>query len=154
MRLLLATALASAGLLAAGCASTQEAPSEPALAGCYQFVWTDATSDLGLPWGFELLASELTGWGDVPGARDARTRVTATETSGQPFAFWREVGDSVSVGHPGGGGFALMLSSVEGGRALIGTARPVGDAVAFGEEFGPREAREVTARRVACPPAG
>lgn len=138
---------------AAGCATTQEA-ADPAgeVAGCYQFTRNDGARELGLPWGFELLDAPLQGWGNLPDAHAARTRVTEREVRDHPFAYWRWTeADSVQVGHPGGGGFSLTLGPE--GQDLVGSARAVGDIVLPGESSEPREARRVVARKVLCPPA-
>lgn len=144
---------AAVAAVVAGCASSGGARPSPdeAVLGCYQFQWTEEAAELGLPWGFELLARALEGWGNIPDGRVARTRVTEDVTRDHPFAYWRPVaGDSVHVGHPGGGGISLTLRPE--GPDLVGTARPVGDAVAPGEDLDPRPARPVVARRVVCPP--
>jgi hypothetical protein len=138
-------------VLGGACASSPEGGGTVGdLTGCYQFERTAEARELGLPWGFELLGGALSEWPNLPEGRRARTRVTAERTADHPFAFWRPVaGDSIQVGHPGGGGFALSL--VRDGRVLRGTARAVGDAVRFGESFQPRDPRPVVAWKVVCP---
>lgn len=150
-----ARAVALAALLGplAGCATAGGAQAAPAdaVVGCYQFQWTDDAAALGLPWGFELLAAPLEGWGNLPDGREARTRTTEHVVRDHPFAYWRPVAaDTIRVGHPGGGGFSLTLHP--DGPDLVGTARSVGDAVAPGQDPGPRAARPVVAWRVLCPP--
>lgn len=140
-----------AGILGGACASGPGGGETVAeLPGCYQFQRTAEARELGLPWGFDLLEGDLSGWPNLPDGRTARTRVTADSTADHPFAFWRPLaGDSIRVGHPGGGGFSLSL--VRDGLALRGTARPVGDAVRLGESFGLRDPRPVVAWKVVCP---
>lgn len=140
-------------VLTTACAANHEASEaeDEGLLGCYQFEWTETARELGLPWGFELLPGELEGW-NIPDAHPAMTWQTASRRIDHPFAYWREVADTVKVGHPGGGGFALTLR--EEGRTLRGMARPVGDAVRFGESFEPRQGGMVTAQRVVCPSEG
>lgn len=140
-------------LLVSGCAASNAAQgaSVEDVVGCYQFRWTPETSELGLPWGFELLAEPLEGWGNIPDGHVARTRTTERIARDHPFAYWRNAAaDTVQVGHPGGGGFFLALRP--DGRDLVGVARPVGDVLSPGEPPGPRPARPVTALRVLCPP--
>jgi len=120
------------------------------LAGCYQFRWDASTSEMRLPWGFDLVDEPLEGWGNVPNGRVARTRTVERETRDEPFAFWSRVGqDSVRVGHPGGGGISLSL--IRQGPDLVGTAMARGDAMTFGGEPPPPVIRPVVVRRVLCP---
>jgi hypothetical protein len=146
-------ASAALGLLvvvAAGCASPGDgAASASALVGCYQFERGTDARVLGLPWGVELRMDALEGWGNLPDAWVALTRVTAEETADHPLAYWALAdGDSVRVGHPGGGALDLVLAPV--GQDLIGQGRSVGDAVSPGQRLGPSEPRPVVARRVVC----
>lgn len=122
------------------------------VAGCYQFRWDEGARALGLPWGFELTDEPLEGWPNLEDARSALTRPTGDTTADHPFGFWRPVaGDSITLGHPGGGGFALTLAPE--GDDLVGSGRSTGDLVAPGET--PATARHaVTALRVVCPPVG
>lgn len=134
--------------LVTGCASSGGG-SDPELVGCYQFHWDEQARELGLPWGFELLPGELAGWSNVPDARIALTRTGEGGTRDHPFRYWSTgEGDTVRIGHPGGGGFALAL--VPEGRNLVGTARPVGDVVMPGQQEPDRSPRPVMAYRVVC----
>lgn len=147
-----AGALFAAALVGAACASAGARDGVDELVGCYQFEVSADSRALGLPWGFELSDEPLEGWSALPDAREAVTRLTATRVADHPFGFWEPVpegGDSIRVGHPGGGGFLLVLAPE--GQDLLGRGRAVGDAVAPGQAAGERPERAVVARRVLCP---
>lgn len=129
---------------------TEQAASS--LAGCYQFVRDAGAKALGLPWGFVLEDAPLgPGWplvADRPGVRRAATALSATEREDHPFGYWAPKGDSIEIGHPGGGGIVLTLGVV--GQDLVGRGVAAGDAVPMGSAPGPRAPANVTARRVLC----
>jgi hypothetical protein len=139
----------------AACASAREGgdavdEEARAVAGCYQFRWDEGARALGLPWGFELRTGPLEGWPNLEGARTAVTRPTSTSAADHPFGFWRPAqGDSIMLGHPGGGGFALTLAPA--GDDLVGWGRATGDAVAPGETTPGADLHAVKALRVVCP---
>lgn len=139
--------------VAAACASLRDAPGS-AVAGCYQFRWDAGARALGLPWGLVLLDEPLgEGWlvaRQFPAARRAETATSPTGREDHPFGYWRRTsGDSVEVGHPGGGaGFVLTLAPE--GRDLVGRGAAVGDALAPGQPPGPAAPRPVVAFRVVC----
>lgn len=143
----LAAILAATALMA--CASTPGGAAQE-LAGCWYFEQDATARDLNLPWGVRLTADSLTGWPGVherPGTRTAITLVRPGETAGFPFGYWRALpGDSVRIGYPGMGGFALDLVVSDG--ALTGQARPVGDA-----GLGERRPSPVRLARAGCPDA-
>ena len=138
---------AAMGACASG-ASSQ--PSE--LAGCYQFERNAGARTLGLPWGFVLEDGELgPGWPLVADRVGVQRALTATSPTGRadfPFGYWAPAGDSIEIGHPGGGGFVLTLAPQ--GQDLIGQGVAVGDAVPLGGAMGPRPPAAVIARRVLC----
>ena len=122
-------------------------------AGCYQFERNDGARALGLPWGVELLAEPLGPgwplWTDVSGVRSARTATGPVERDDHPFGYWRvTAGDSIEIGHPGGGGAVLTLGP--GGQDLVGRGNAAGDAVPLGGASGDRTPAPVVARRVLC----
>ena len=136
-------------ILMCGCQTPQRAVEQRPVTGCFQFEWNAAAKTLGLPWGFELLAGPLEGWGNLPEAQTALTRLTELRIADHPFAFWdRVAADSVRVGHPGGGAFSLTLG--ESGQDLVGWGRSTGDALPLGgvRPGGPQG--PVIARRVLC----
>jgi len=104
--------------------------------------------ELGMPWGFDLLADPLEG---VPGYEDAfrvETRITQTEITGLPFTYWRVMPDSViRIGYPSLG--PLSVDVREEGMALVGTAYDVGDALMPNQ----KRPRPFTAHRIRCPTA-
>ena len=103
-----------------------------------------------LPWGFELFATPLEGWPNVPDGRVARTRPSDRTTRDHPFAFWAtSAADSVRVGHPGGGGLSLRLTRQ--GRDLVGSATASGDAIALGGTPPSPRTVPILAYRVLCP---
>ena len=144
---------AAAIVLAPACASPGgSSPGRQASIGCYQFAADADAQALGLPWGFDLLGDSIEGWPNVPDGRVALTRLTESQSTDHPFAFWQMLdGDSILVGHPGGGGLSLRLGP--SGQDLAGWGRAVGDVVRLGEPFAPRAPRPVIARRVLCPEA-
>lgn len=133
--------------LALGCASTGDSVPSGELVGCYYFEQDAAAREMRLPWGFRLMDEPLAGWPRMAeqDAWAAETLVDEDTTRDSPFAHWQVLpGDSIRVGHPGGGGWSLTLAPTETG--LAGTARPVGDA-----GLGPRPLRDVTLLRARCP---
>ena len=143
--------LAFASLVAWGCASAP-AGSDPAV-GCYQFERDAGAAALALPWGVELENEPLgAGWplmADLAGVRRARTASGPVERDDHPFGYWRPAsGDSIEVGHPGGGGVTLMLAPR--GQDLIGSGTASGDALRLGAAPGARTPAPVVARRVLC----
>lgn len=120
--------------------------------GCYYFE-EELASGLRLPWGVRLQERELEGWPALasrPGVRGATTLRQSGETD-HPFGYWAETGTSVEIGYPGGGGLVLDLEweDTDGGSALSGTARAVGDAISPGES-GERPTHRVRLVRAAC----
>jgi hypothetical protein len=147
--------IASAALLVLaldGCASG--ASSEPNdLVGCYQFERNQGARAFALPWGVVLEQEPLgPGWpimADRPGVRRALTATSPTARAEHPYAYWAPAqGDSIEIGHPGGGGVVLTLAP--SGQDLIGQGVAVGDVVPLGGAMGPRAPVPVTARRVLC----
>lgn len=140
-------------LLLAGCAPSLAQQAEAfarSVAGCYQFEPELGNTRLGLPWGIELREELLEGWPGHEASRLARTWLTAERVADHPFGYWaRSVVDSIRVGHPGGGGFDLMLAW--SGEGLAGWGRAVGDVVLPEDPPGLRPQQPVRARRVACP---
>jgi hypothetical protein len=145
-------ALAAALTLALGACASGASSQPSALAGCYQLERNPGARTLGLPWGFVLEDTPLgPGWPLVAdrGARRALTATSATGRADNPFGYWAPAaGDSVEVGHPGGGGVGLRLGRA--GPDLTGRGVAVGDAVPIGGAMGPRAPAAVAARRVTC----
>ena len=137
----------------AGCAPSMARQAEAyakSVAGCYQFEPESAGAGLGLPWGIELREDPLEGWPGHEASRVARTWLTAETVADHPFGYWaRSTVDSVRIGHPGGGGFDLMMAPNEG--VLAGWGRAVGDVVLPQDPPGLPPWHPVSARRVACP---
>lgn len=134
------------------CASTPDAE-RSSRTGCYYFERDQAAVELRLPWGVRLLDGPLEGWPALaqrPGVHPATTLRPTGETD-HPFGYWAEAsGDTIEVGHPGGGGLVLTLvPDGAGGRNLRGTARPVGDAVPV--EGAHRPVRPVRLSLAQCP---
>jgi hypothetical protein len=146
--------LCCAGVAAGACVSTPEAQLGE-LAGCYYFERDAAAEDLRLPWGVHFLPESLQGWPaweEHPGVRSAVTLVNETEARAFPFGYWRPLGgDSLEVGHPGGGGLILRLA-VEPGR-LEGTVRPVGDVLRPPGDLPAHSPQPVALRLARCPGA-
>jgi hypothetical protein len=131
----------------------QAAQAAASLVGCYQFEHDAGAKALGLPWGVVLEDAALgPGWplvSDRPGVRRATTALSATDRADHPFGYWAPAqGDSIEIGHPGGG--ALVLTLTPSGQDLIGRGVAAGDAVRPGEAMGPRPSSPVVARRVLC----
>jgi hypothetical protein len=148
--LALAPALAS---IAAACPPAGTTTAAAAPAGCYQFERDAGARALGLPWGFVLEDEPLgAGWplvSDRPGVRRARTATSPTARADQPFGYWAPLtGDSIEIGHPGGGGVVLTLGRA--GQDLVGRGVAAGDALPPGAAAGPRTPVGVVARRVLC----
>ena len=140
----------AAVMLAAGCLSIAEGHG-PGYPGCYQFYRDEGARVLGLPWGLELFDEPLGGGWMVtmrfPNVMKALTATSAAEREDHPIGYWREVpGDSIELGHPGGGGGYTLLLTLNG-QDLVGRATAVGDAGIPGQ---PRPTRAVTAYRVLC----
>jgi hypothetical protein len=140
----------AAATLAAACLSIAEGRG-PGYAGCYQFYRDEGARVLGLPWGLELLDEPLAGGWMVtmrfPDVMKALTATSPTAREDHPIGYWREIpGDSIELGHPGGGGGYTLLLTLDG-QDLVGRATAVGDAGAPGQ---PRPTRAVTAYRVLC----
>lgn len=130
----------------------------PELTGCWYFEQTP--TGLRLPWGVRLTDRRLEGWpalNRLEGVRLATT-LTAEKEQNHPFGYWRDLAaaDSLEIGYPAGGGLVLELEvqQTDPGRwpVLKGLARPVGDAVALGEDPAERAARPVRLTHAACPP--
>lgn len=147
-----AAILVMAGMVA-GCASSGEDGRSTTVAGCYQFERTAESRELGLPWGVDLFDIALEGATpeEAPTRHEARTRLSPERVSDTPFdTWWRTAGDSVRIAYSRGG--STVLSLVHESRRLVGTGRAVGDAVALGQDFGPRDPVPVVAHAVVCPP--
>lgn len=136
-----AVALGAGLVIASGCATTPDLASGAAL-GCWYFVEDAATAVSGLPWGVRLTDDPIEGWPALE-SLDGVRRATTLEPDGErdfPFGYWRPLaqGDSLYLGYPAGGGFAVNVGMAEdsedGGRALAGTVRAVGDALPMGED--------------------
>jgi len=139
----------ASALLLSGCAHNAQHADAADPVGCWYFERDDAASTLNLPWGIGLDSSALTGWPALDrrgGARVART-LHAAGPAEHPFGYWLQVGDSVEVGHPGGGG--LLLTLEPGAAVMTGTARPIGDVVAPGSAR--RSSFAVRLTRAQCP---
>lgn len=160
--LALTTVLLAAACVGAGSGNGDETggigagavPAQEPVVGCYRFLETAGSEALGLPWGVILDEGPLEeGWPLVERFEEVRRARTATSETGRadvPFGYWRPVaGDSVEIGHPGGGGVVLVVAPADGG--LAGTGRSAGDALQPGQEPGPRPSRPVRARRFECP---
>lgn len=137
------------------CAHRGEASSavrEEGIIGCYRFTESDDGGGVpGLPWGIELLADSLTGWGAQAGAFVAHTWLAPDQVADHPFGYWRPISaDSIRTGHPVGGGFDLVLGEDEDG-GLSGWGRAVGDALPVGAAGGAVPQKPVRAVRVVCP---
>lgn len=141
------------GPVLVACASGKSAREEiEALSGCYRFEQPAGDRKLDLPWGLELLDEPLEGWPGLPEAFRARSWLTSVEPADHPFAYWMPVeGDSIRTGHPGGGGFDVVLTGPDDEGDLSGHGRPVGDALSPGDTGESPDSARVTARRVACP---
>jgi hypothetical protein len=139
--------------LLAACASANAIPEEePGLAGCFQFEQPAGERELGLPWGVELLDEALEGWPAFPDAFRARSWLTQEQSADHPFGYWiRLEGEYIRTGHPGGGGFDLVLAVPEGGTDLLGHGQAVGDALRPGDDGELPIPARVIARRVDCP---
>lgn len=136
-------------LAAAGCASSPDGEAQ-GVEGCWYFVQDDVAQELNLPWGVRLTDDVLTGWPAFDaesGARVAITLVGPDAMADNPFGYWQPLeGDSVRLGYPGMGGFAVRLAWAQ--DRLEGTARPVGDAL-----MGERPRHPVALTRARCPEA-
>jgi hypothetical protein len=152
LRSALRAALCVAMTAALGACASGASSQPSALAGCYQFERNAGARALGLPWGFVLEDAPLgAGWplvGDRPGVQRALTATSPTGRADAPFGYWAPAGDSIEIGHPGGGGFVLTLAAA--GQDLTGQGVAVGDAVPPGGAMGPRPPAAVVARRVLC----
>ena len=139
--------------LLAACASAHSIPDDAAtLTGCYRFEQPPGERELGLPWGVELLDETLEGWPAFPDAFRARSWLTREQSADHPFGYWMRVqGDSIRTGHPGGGGFDLVLAGPDDEGELIGLGRAVGDALRPDDPGAPPPSARVIARRVDCP---
>jgi hypothetical protein len=145
-----ASAVVALGLTAAAC---PPARMEGALPLCFQFERNVGARTLGLPWGFVLEDEALdAGWPLLSERVGVRRALTATSPAGRadnPFGYWAPAaGDSIEIGHPGGGGVVLTLA--RSGQDLVGQGVAAGDAVPVGGTMGPRAPVAVTARRVLC----
>ncbi|MEJ2504176.1 MAG: hypothetical protein P8177_12840 [Gemmatimonadota bacterium] len=145
------TTLAAVALAAVtACASTGQV-GDDSLPGCYYFEQDDVHRSLRLPWGVRLAPEALDGWPALQQRDGVRVATTLT-TDGDadhPFGYWLPLAsDSLEIGYPGGGGYTLRLA-VEGQR-LEGTARPVGDVRAPGQESLPAPS-PVALTRALCP---
>jgi hypothetical protein len=155
MRRIEAVALGAALAFGMGESCPNEAmQAASSIAGCYQFQYDAGAKALGLPWGVVLEDAALgPGWplvSDRPGVRRATTALSATERADHPFGYWAPAkGDSIEIGHPGGGGFVLTLAP--SGQDLIGRGYAAGDVVRPGQPMGAeRPSSPVVARRVLC----
>ncbi|MSR37134.1 MAG: hypothetical protein EXR95_10935 [Gemmatimonadetes bacterium] len=147
-----ALSLGSVLVLTLGWSCASVPPADPAV-GCYQFERNAWARTLGLPWGLVLEDAGLgTGWpllADRTDVRRAATATSPTQRADHPLGYWAPAaGDSIEVGHPGGGGLVLTLA--RSGRDLIGRGVAAGDAVPLGGASGPRAPVTVVARRVLC----
>lgn len=147
-------AVAAASILL-GCAAVLGSGPDPGtLAGCYRFERNPGAEELRLPWGLLVRAEPLEeGWPLMERFDDVYAALTLESASrwiDHPFGYWRPVeGDSLQVGHPGGGGIVLVLAPREDG-GLAGRGRDAGDAVRPGEDPGQRTSRAVRLDVVEC----
>jgi hypothetical protein len=145
---------------AAGCGTWPQTGIE-ALAGCWYFEQDAVARELQLPWGVRLMDRPLDGWPALE--RLDGVKLAATLTRGgdrdHPFGYWRLFprGDSVHLGHPGGGGFAVdagVVPNDDGWPELAGAARPTGDVMPAPGDEATRAARSVRLTRARCPEEG
>lgn len=147
-------AVAAASVLLGCAAVLGSGPDPETLAGCYRFERNAGAEELRLPWGLLLRAEPLEeGWPLMERFDDVYTALTLESASrwiDHPFGYWRPVeGDSLQVGHPGGGGIVLVLAPREDG-GLTGRGRDAGDAVRPGEDPSQRTSRSVRLDVVEC----
>ncbi len=143
-------AVASVALLGA-CASAETKLSAQEIAGCYYFERTPAADSLGLPWGVRLTDRPLEGW-PAMAPRNPKLATTLAPGGDQdfPFGYWLVAdSDSLEIGYPGGGGIVVHVAPE--GQELIGSARPVGDALPPGALPGSPATRTVTLKHALCP---
>lgn len=117
--------------------------------GCWYFERDAAATALNLPWGVQLDGDALTGWPALErrgGARVART-IQAEGAAQHPFGYWMMAGDSIEIGHPGGGGLLLTLDARA--TAMSGVATALGDAITPNSSA--RTPRAVRLTRAQCP---
>ena len=142
----------------ASCASRSEPIQVEALLGCWYFEQAESTRQLWLPWGVELTPDSLEGWPAMQTLEGVRRAATLTSSGPRdfPIGYWRAsaAGDSLDLGHPGGGGLAVELVVPAGSETppvLSGTVRPVGDVLQSGEPDGMPEPAPVRLTSAGCP---
>ena len=128
-----------------------------ALLGCWYFEQEDALQ-IRLPWGVRLTQDSLEGWPALQGLEGVRRASTLTPSGSQdfPFGFWRlsPGGDSLDLGHPGGGGLAVDVETPAQDASppvLAGTVRPVGDVLRSGDSSAADQPLPVRLSRARCP---
>ena len=140
-------AVAASAALACACAG-RSAPDPRDLAPgaelCYTFERNEAAERMGLPWGFALSGSAVSG----EGAHAASTLYEDGRRMNSPIEYWRMVGDSLELGSRTMGPVQLVLGGA--GERLEGRARATGDIAWPGDPPRP-EAAGVVAEQVACP---
>jgi hypothetical protein len=131
------------------------------LLGCWYFEQGEGPEQLRLPWGVRLTEAPLQGWPAVQALEGVRAAATLTPAGDRdvPIAYWRPLGagDSLHLGHPGGGGLAVDVAVPPAGDSppvLRGIVRPVGDALAPGAQGSTAEPRPVRLGRARCPELG
>ena len=153
-----AAGVAVAALTLGGCATSSEPMQIEALLGCWYFEPESAGEEARLPWGVELTADSLEGWPAVQSLGGVRRAATLTASGPRdfPIGYWRPSadGDSLNLGHPGGGGLAVDVAvpaRSESEPALVGTVQPVGDVVQARASNTTRQPRPVRLTRARCP---
>jgi hypothetical protein len=145
-------------LLLGGCASSSAPARVEALRGCWYFEQDEAARQIRLPWGVELMLDTLEGWPAVQALEGVRRAATLTPAGARdfPLGYWRPsaAGDSVELGHPGGGGLAVEVAvppQNASSPVLTGTVRPVGDVLRPDGPGAAIEPRPVRLARARCP---
>lgn len=139
-----------------GCAAALASGPDPGeLAGCYRFERNAGAEELRLPWGLLLRTQPLEeGWPSMQRFDDVHAALTLESASrwvDHPFGYWRPTeGDSVEVGHPGGGGVVLVLAPEPEGDGLAGRARDAGDVIRPGQDVPGRASHPVRLSAVEC----
>ena len=145
-------------LVVVGCATRSEPMQVEALLGCWYFDQERSGDQLSLPWGVQLSPDSLEGWPAVQALEGVRRATTLTPSGSRdfPIGYWRPsaAGDSLDLGHPGGGGLAVDVAIPARNASppeLTGTVQPVGDALQPGDSRRADQARPVRLTSARCP---
>ena len=129
-----------------------------ALLGCWYFDQEAPGEQPSLPWGVRLSPDSLEGWPAVQALEGVRRAATLTPGGSRdfPFGYWRPsaAGDSLDLGHPGGGGLAVDLAIPARDASppeLTGTVQAVGDVLQSGDSRLADQARPVRLTSARCP---